>query len=255
MLKPYAYDKLFICEVKKVMVSNEVLDFLTDIHEDRNNEEKRKKAIFDRAFEMAYKDMSAHTVVYKSKEVKDNYSKEKRTIRNAIKDYIMEKAFADFLSDPQKYMGDKFNEWHENACESVTKIDCEVKNLKGADGTLADRKISDLLYCRGGGIEHVFSCGQAQKLINMMVKYLYIYYQCDGYEELENIKYYAHAPIDRYVLKKVFKQESYNGIPWSQIKTYEDYKICKEAIDKAAAAENYESAFLWELAKWPFKQK
>lgn len=49
---------------KKVEISKEVLNFLTGIYyKDNEDEELRKKRIFDRAFDMAYKDMATHTVL------------------------------------------------------------------------------------------------------------------------------------------------------------------------------------------------
>ena len=49
----------------KIKVSKEVLNFLTGIYyKDNEDEDLRKKRIFDRAFDMAYKDMATHTVAY-----------------------------------------------------------------------------------------------------------------------------------------------------------------------------------------------
>lgn len=245
-------------------VSRDVLDFLTGVHGDRNNRQKREEAIFDRAFKLAYKDMATHTVSYKSKAIKDNYvSKDckrcndnRDKIQKAIKEYVMQNIFIGFLSNPKKYCSkEKFDEWHEAACKSLVEIDCEVKNLINVNNKSDNFNISALLSCQTGETENVFSYGQAQKLINMMVKYLYIYYQCEGWDTLENIKNYAHVPIDRFVLKAAFQKEDYKGTPWSKIKTYEDYKICKCEIDNVAEAQNYDSGFLWELAKWPFEEE
>ena len=51
---------------------------------------------------------------------------------------------------------------------------------------------------------NVFTYGQAQKLVNMMLKYLYIYYQCEGWDDLEKLRSFFHVPIDSYVLKAAF---------------------------------------------------
>ena len=48
---------------EKIAISKDVLNFLTGIYyEDNEDENIRKKKIFDRAFNMAYKDMATHTV-------------------------------------------------------------------------------------------------------------------------------------------------------------------------------------------------
>ena len=86
----------------------------------------------------------------------------------------------------------------------------------------------------------------------MMIKYLYIYYQCEGLSALDQLKEYAHAPIDRFVLKGAFGTEYYNGVPWSRIGTYEEYMACKREIDDKAQEDGYPNGFQWEMAEWPF---
>ncbi len=243
-------------------VPEDVLDFLTGIHGDRSNCSLRKKAIFSRAFKSAYKDMSVHTVEYKS-EAKYLYfgDDSKRCLENkhkvacAIKEYVEINIFKDFLSDPQKYCSqEKFDCWHRKACYSFAKIDCEVLGLRNSNNEVNSYNISELLFHRGDTGETIFTHGQAQKLVNMMVKYFYIFYQCEGWKELENIKFYAHAPIDSFVLKAAFFDEDYCGPAWSRITDYDFYIGIKNRIDNVAKAQKYSSGFLWELANWPFSR-
>ena len=65
----------------EICVSKEGLDFLTGIHADRENIEQRKVAMIDRAFNLAYKDMSTHTVAYKTA-MKDKYFPDNSTRSN-----------------------------------------------------------------------------------------------------------------------------------------------------------------------------
>lgn len=256
----------------RIFVSKEILDFLTGIHDNRDNEKQRQEAIFDRAFEMAYKDMSTHTVVYTGKKdqsspyrkyVNDNNKRcteNKKAIRNAIKNYLLDEKNSVFSIDLSRLKRisckDEFDDWHENACKTFVKIDCEVLELKLKSGKNEPCYKENLavFFEKNGTNDHIFSIGQAQKLINMMVKYLYIYYQCEGLNTLEHLKDYAHVPIDRFVLNAVFGQGDYNETPWSQIKTYEHYLTCKKEIDEHARNKGYVNGFQWELSEWPFSQ-
>lgn len=50
---------------KQIEVPKKILNFLTGIYYEYNEDkDSRKKKIFDRAFNMAYKDMATHTVAY-----------------------------------------------------------------------------------------------------------------------------------------------------------------------------------------------
>lgn len=248
----------------EICVSKEVLDFLTGIHADRENIEQRKVEMIDRAFNLAYKDMSTHTVAYKTA-IKDKYfpddstrsNNNKINVKECIKKYTIDKIFGGSdLSELTKYLKDKkFDEWHKCACSRLAEIQnagltCELTDT-GKGKVEMDLDISNVLIQNHSGKE-VFSYGQAQKLINMMIKYLYIYYQCEGLSALDQLKEYAHAPIDRFVLKGAFGTEYYNGVPWSRIGTYEEYMACKSEIDDKAQEDGYPNGFQWEMAEWPF---
>lgn len=253
----------------KIDVSNEALDFLTGIHCKRSDEELRREAIFNRSFELAYKDMSTHTVEYSEKNdakspynkyINDNSvrcTKNKEKIRNAIKGYVKQRILDSNLSQLKgKLKKEQFDEWHKQACEEFVKINCKVSGLKSKDKNGEDENpcLADFFIKKGIG-ENIFTIGQAQKLINMMLKYLYIFYQCEGLKTLEELNDCAHVPIDRYVLEAVFYKENYKGTPWSQIATYDDYINCKKEIENYAESKDYANGFQWELAEWPFNEK
>lgn len=105
--------------------------------------------------------------------------------------------------------------------------------------------------------------GQAQKLVNMMLKYLYAYYKCEEIDDLKEVVKFFHAPIDRYVLNaslgtETFTDNKKNKIPWSQIISYKEYldvqKEIRAKIDANPLYQAYKNktAFEWELAEWPF---
>lgn len=253
----------------KILVSKEILDFLTGIYYEKDKEDiaSRKEKIFNRAFNMAYKDMATHTVAYKKD--REEYSKyiegqntrvgnNKKEIRKAIKRYIKvwftnNEADSYNLIELQKINSpDAFNEWHKNLCDAIVIINCEIEQLQAKDETFHTINISDVLCHVDKNIQplHVFTYGQAQKLVNMMLKYLYIYYDCEGWNDLDKLVAYFHVPIDSYVLKAA-ALENYKDMSWSKINCYEEYKRCQEEI-QTFARKKYQNAFEWELTEWPF---
>lgn len=250
----------------KTKVSKEVLNFLTGIYyKDNEDEDLRKKRIFDRAFDMAYKDMATHTVAYykNSEEYKkyiegDNArtKKNKEKVRNAIKKHIKTFFVEDDYSLSKLLFVDDFDEWHKKVCSSIVNIEnCNIEELEAKDKTKNTAKISTILRHIDKNIPGVFTYGQAQKLVNMMLKYLYIYYQCEGWDDLETLSLYFHVPIDSIVLKEVFSgKDQYNGIAWSKFVDYKkEYVACQRDIKKFVKEKtNYPSAFVWELTEWPF---
>ena len=66
-----------------------------------------------------------------------------------------------------------------------------------------------------------FSAGQAQKWLNMTIKYLYMY----GGTDLSSIINYCHVPLDNYVFniaKRIFNI-SFPNKRWSRITDYNEY--------------------------------
>lgn len=234
------------------------------MHQNRGDWESREKEMFDRAFSLAYKDMSTHTVAYLNNSfqeefVKDNSTRctrNKKRIRDTLNGHLQEKVFGKSLSRLKEITSsEQFDNWHRAACESVMAFEGKVTGLEKKqeeDQNLGHSVSFGNFFVKKGERNRVFSCGQAQKLINMMVKYLYVYYQCEGRTDLEKLSTYAHPPIDRFLLKGAFGADCYNGTPWSQIRTYSEYYHCKQQIDQIAQQNHYANGFLWELAKWPF---
>lgn len=244
-------------------VSKEILDFLTGIHSSEN----RKEEMFDRSFELAYKDMATHTVAYK-KEAKEKYfykynkicNENRKAVKDYIKSFVIDKIFGgvELKKLKESLVRQSFDSWHEKACETFSefKKDKEIQLNEGKDVESLDNLIEHKN-------KNIFTIGQAQKLINMMIKYLYIYNKCEEENErvlksddLSNIEKYAHAAIDDYVLKDIFGR-NYNNTKWSQLEKYkgedgeDTYCKYKEKIKDKVAKD--ETMFLWELKNWPFK--
>ncbi len=210
----------------------------------------------------------------------------KRAIREAIKEHI-KKDFTDLGSKDEA----GFKKWHETLCKKIVdigtvevellenisankdafnkgkKANKEIENVKKlgeyefakkvlereTDLKKKTFQISDII-CHTKLDNTTFSCGQAQKLVNMMLKYLYIYCNCEGISDLNKVVQYFHCPLDSYVLQAAFdEKESEHTLPWSQLTEYEEYKTLQDEISKRIRKQGeYETAFKWELAEWPF---
>ncbi len=240
-----------------VAVRREILNFLTGIHGD-----DREREIFDEAFSKAYRDMASHTVAYVSSAFKAEYidgsegrcERNKMAIRDAIKTYITD----DFKNLVVTAQAIGFENWHAALCDKIIHIggNCpmELLNKKKQKCVIPIEKI----LCHQILKTEIFTYGQAQKLVNMMLKYLYIYCSCEGWPCLDGLVNSFHTPVDRFVLRASLGTWDYQGTPWSQIKDKSGYLQCqrdiKAAIDAKEEYKKYASqtAFQWELAEWPF---
>lgn len=123
---------------------------------------------------------------------------------------------------------EKFDSWHCKVCENIK-----------------------LLY-NEKGIE--FTCGQAQKWVNMTIKYLYILkdYNFDSVFE------YLHIPVDKYILEIANKKLGIDAPTnaWSRWDNYKEYKDYQKAIRKKLKEKTREKSdidtppLLWEFKNW-----
>ena len=92
----------------------------------------------------------------------------------------------------------KFDNWHKNTCHGLCNL---YKKNKFA----------------------LFHIGQAQKWVNMTLKYIFTYGEdkLPGYTKIYN---FCHVPIDNIILKKLKEYDSpvISG-KWSRINSYESY--------------------------------
>ena len=121
-----------------------------------------------------------------------------------------------------------FRKWHEKSCDA-------------------------LIACYGGQLSY----GQAQKWLNMLLKYLYVY-DVKGYESLfaEERPRTMDLPVDTTVIKKLRKYGvNPPAIGWSKWDkgTYCAYQTsARDALWSAADIENPDERipFYWELIHW-----
>lgn len=127
---------------------------------------------------------------------------------------------------------ENYDSWHKDICRNLIDI--------------YENRLGDTCY---------FSCGNAQKWINMTMKYLYllavIFSEVKGSEcEFCNICgngicFYAevlHVPVDSYIIEAVWKMEN-NELPIKDEKRLKDGSIGKYSGEKVLAWSKWEDYF------------
>lgn len=114
----------------------------------------------------------------------------------------------------------EFDLWHKNLCNRIIE-------------TYRDQEIK-LTY------------GQAQKWINMTIKYLYVL----GYSSFENVFDYLHIPVDNYIFEIAMKQYGVikPNVAWSK---WDDYDCQYLKYQKAIKNKIKDiSPLRWEFQNW-----
>lgn len=179
------------------------------------------------AADKAYGDMARHTL-----HIVDSSAREE------LKNQGIEK-LVELIRSGEKTKGLDFDKWHKNACESLRQI--YTNQTTNDNGTL--------------------TYGQAQKWVNMTIKYLDIIYAVCGFDDCETpLERVAHLPIDSImfdiVKKKLgIKKPSKSWSKWDNYSEYLDYQHeISDAIVKIDSLEEYGMISLnplqWEMLNW-----
>lgn len=131
-----------------------------------------------------------------------------------------------------------FDTWHKDICAKFVEPKDEV-------------------FCRWDKfLDEKFTWGQAQKWVNMTLKYLWLMDLLPTSISAE----WLHVPIDSYILKKLsqndyfkkcknIKADKYRGETWSAMSDYKNYyELQKEIRDMPK--EKQKSPIEWEGAAW-----
>lgn len=155
--------------------------------------------------------------------IKEN-SKERIALKKSATE-ILRQAVEKLKNDPSD-----FPKWHEKSCNA-------------------------LIACYGGQLSY----GQAQKWLNMLLKYLYVY-DVKGYETLFSSQERITAldmPVDSKVIKALHKKYTVKRptAGWSvwDRNTYRAYQAAaRSALQNASDIENSDERlpFYWELIHW-----
>lgn len=155
--------------------------------------------------------------------IKEN-SKERKVLKEQATK-ILQQAVEKLKNDPSD-----FPKWHEKSCNA-------------------------LIACYGGQLSY----GQAQKWLNMLLKYLYVY-DVKGYETLfsqEEKITDLDMPVDSKVIDALRRKYNVKRPPtgWSvwDKNTYRVYQVAaRKALEQADGIENPDERipFYWELIYW-----
>lgn len=146
--------------------------------------------------------------------------------------------------------------------ESLNFISSQIEGLK--NDNIDFDEFHDTLCC--GIIEiynnnHIdFYYGQAQKWVNMTMKYLCVIGE-EKYPWLKGIYEYLHIPIDSIILDRVINElkiesvivnnnkVSLKNLRWSRIKEQDTYKAIQSKL-RVALNEKGEIPIVWEFKAW-----
>ncbi len=162
------------------------------------------------ASQKAYRDLQ-RTIHYSGAEQNTRYDLRKEIEQTAKRDfpYILARNGITLV---------EYDEWHEALCKKIIA----TYQKKGFE----------------------FHFGQAQKWVNMMMKYLYVLQT----PEVEKIIPLLHVPIDNYIYQQAEEELHVPRIDccWSKIDSYEQYIDYQNAIRKAVET----APLLWEFEAW-----
>jgi len=188
--------------------------------------------------------------------------KEKDKVRQTIQNNIALELEKDEITLFKIKSLNEYDKWHRKECEKITSIFTDTKYIKATPANENDKEIR----------KNTFSDGQAQKVLNMAIKYVFLFYvyfnAVDGSFKTELDSFYKitdflHTPIDSYVIdaacnKPTEKKDNvfYLGcskpiFPWSQL-SYDEYLDFQNDI-RLKLGEEGNVPFIWELKNYPFK--
>lgn len=204
----------------------------------------------------AYLDMSR---TLKFKETYENKSeKEKKNIllhRKCFRDeicHLIGENILTFLQSESSLKKELFDEWHDETCLKIME--------KAQQGDVLD--IIENKY----GNDQSFYYGQAQKWLNMTIKYMRITGKWE--EEMAPIVSVLHIPVDSYIIQGVWEHKGWEDVlekvivdnkektgtflsdkvvPWSKWNK-EQYKNFQEKL--RTKFEDKEAPIMWEEKTW-----
>lgn len=195
----------------KVLVDTDVFDFLKAVYFGNCSD------LIETASSRAYRDMN-RTIRFNG--VADNTRFELRCKVNEILKREIDELLAGNIKNQ-----DEFDNWHKCVSEYIKQI--------------YRKEAITLTY------------GQAQKWVNMTIKYLYVL----GYAEFDDVFCYLHIPLDNYVFD--IAKDTF-GIPrpqnaWSTWDDYENQYLHYQKLIRASMS-SY-APLRWEFKYWLIAMK
>lgn len=198
----------------------------------KTDEDKNIDNILSSAVKKAFTDATQRGAYYaKSKNKKEE---EKEAFREATQKALPEateclKDGINKILEKEVHIKEQkdFDKWHEELCDKIKeKFDSSLK----------------------------FTYGNAQKWVNMTLKYLYlidsicseICPDIDYFHSLQNISAYLHVPVDSYIIEKVWEMEDdKTGSDGSCLPIKSD-KMCKNGSRGKYASDKVEAWSTWD---------
>ena len=189
--------------------------------------EDTSEQIIDAVIKRSYRDAASHVLSFKE-EKKDTagFTEDEREVAkinakkeasDKIKAYI-EQLVTNKIEDYDK-------NWHENLCDDLVKIYGKYEQYQNK--------------------EKRFTCGIAQKWVNMSVKYIYLLCYLFNYMDIgenefsqkyagmiEKYMHCFHIPLDSYMYRAIEQELKINKISkvWSKVDDYEEYSTYQKAV-------------------------
>lgn len=189
----------------------------------------------------AYRDAASHVLTVKDEIVTDKQLLDTAGIESTAKDRSLKTVLKEIgVKKIRTFIG-------ELSCKTKESYDTKHGELcKDLVGLYKD-------HCNN---ERCFTCGVAQKWVNMSVKYLWLFSLLpDGLDK--NL----HIPLDSYIIKiaKADSEKMSHGLKisesktidcaWSKISDYDKYKEYQDTI-REKIDESYASPLDWECPAW-----
>lgn len=231
-------------------------------------EENNKEKVYYEAIKRAYGDMSRHTLHFQNgykgndKTSIDNRNNFRTARIEDLKTLMLNGGYEDRIfdivnsKDKNKY--ELFDDIHDSLCNKVIESFTKEKSIM-VKTDYSSKKRDD-----------GFSYGQAQKIVNMTLKYVYMFYNYfnaldNSYkDELDKFNFiipYLHSPVDSYVIDAAEGEgangkKSYNfcckrpKYPWSKLSHDEYIDYINDLRENLKQKDT--SPFAWELSNYPF---
>lgn len=197
---------------------------------------------FEKVCNAAYADMARHTLqINKDKTANDKeIEKEKEIKKEKASKYLKERLLN--LSTKNINNQTDYNDWHKETCQNLMSMYKDFHNKNN---------------------QPAFTFGQAQKWLNMLFKYLYVFEYKDKFknyfDDRANLIPFLHVAIDTNIIDKAYEDLKLNkpSMAWSKMDevTYCDYQNeLRKKIEKnqnlMCLDPDAKYPFYWELIVW-----
>ena len=203
-----------------------------------------KRAYLDLARTVKYRYSSSKLKEMKSKKSSEEDRDETNNFIESKNNLISEICSAILFSEEVIESEKSFDKWHEEKCKEITeKMNGNYETVNNSDEKVLNKS---------------FTIGQAQKWVNMTLKYLWLLDTLPAGVEPE----YLHVPIDSYIIEIAYDNKNKFGNAlglekkpeksWSELSEYENYFGIQKKIRKAIKTNttNETIPIKWEALAW-----